>query len=225
LLRILIVEDEKSLLKGMTSIFEEEGYMVMTADNGADGLYLAEHNIFDLLVLDIMMPELDGISLLQALREQDIDVPVILLTAKESVQDRVIGLDSGADDYLVKPFASPELLARARVLLRRRGIMKRSGHVAYRDIELIPKSREGFVAGMPLKLSEKEFDLLEFFVMNHDQILTREQIFDRVWGFDSEANLGVVDLYVHYVRKKLAAADRGGYIQTLRGVGFIFGVE
>jgi DNA-binding response OmpR family regulator len=146
---------------------------------------------------------------------------VLFLTARDSVEDRVLGLESGADDYLVKPFAVPELLARVKALLRRRGAFGKEGRTVYGKLALDPKVKEGYIDEQPLQLTSKEYQLMEFFVLNSEHILTREQIFDRIWGFESEAVMGVVDLYVHYLRKKLSQYHYDWIIQTVRGAGFM----
>jgi two-component system, OmpR family, response regulator CiaR len=220
-MRILVVEDERSLLNVIAEILKDEEYEVDLADNGGDGYTLAATGIYDLLILDIMLPEMDGLEIIQKLRAQSIDTPVIFLTAKDSVEDRVKGLDAGADDYLVKPFASEELLARIRAVLRRNGLLGSEGEVSYGRIRLPEKAFDGYVDDKPLHLTSKEYELLKYLVYNKEQILTRGQILDRVWGFDSEAGDSVVDLYVHYLRKKLAAHGCDDYIRTVRGVGYM----
>jgi len=217
-MKILVVEDDEPLLKTLISILEEGSYEVDFATDGDNGLYLAERRIYDLLILDIMLPQKSGLLIVKELRMKEIHTPVLFLTAKDSVQDRVNGLDAGADDYLVKPFAVEELLARVRALLRR----NRTGdedELRYGPISLRPSEHEGFVDGKPQKLTIKEYELLEYLINNREQILTREQIFDRVWGFDSEAAVSMVDVYVHFLRKKLS--QYGEYIRTVRGVGYV----
>ncbi|MFF0829560.1 response regulator transcription factor [Brevibacillus sp. NPDC003359] len=220
---ILAVEDEKALLQTIAGVLTDEGYQVDMAERGDDGLLLAERGIYDLLVLDIMMPGMDGLSLVRTLRAKGILTPVLFLTAKDSVESRVEGLDAGADDYLVKPFAAEELTARVRALLRRQGKHNTEGELAYGPLSLKINEYDGFVDDEPMKLTTKEYELLKYFLQNREQILTRQQIFDRVWGIDSEANYGVVDLYVHYLRKKLGAYE--GFIRTIRNVGYILKKE
>ncbi len=219
-MRILVVEDDRSLLNAITTVFREEAYQVDEAESGDDGLFLAEQEIHDLLVLDIMLPEMSGLSIIQHLRSKSISTPVLLLTAKDSVSDRVNGLDVGADDYMVKPFAIPELLARVRCLIRRRSSVGSDGEINYHTVSIKPKLQDGYIKGTPLKLSIKEYELLEFFLLNKEQILTREQIFDRIWGFESETNNAIVDLYVHYLRKKLMTHECDHFIQTVRNIGY-----
>jgi DNA-binding response OmpR family regulator len=220
-MRILAVEDERHLLQAISAVFTEEGYQVDCADRGDEGLLLAERGIYDLLVLDIMMPGLDGLSIVRKLRSKGNLTPVLFLTAKDSVEARVEGLDAGADDYLVKPFAVEELLARTRALLRRNGKFAKEGELSYGPICLKEYEHDGYVGPHPLRLTSKEYDLLKYFLYNREQILSRDQIFDRVWGIESEVNYGIVDLYVHYLRKKLADHGCDHYIRTIRNVGYI----
>lgn len=220
---ILVVEDERALLQSISGVLSEEGYQVETAERGDDGLLLAERGIYDLLVLDVMLPGTDGVTMVKTLRNKGISTPVLFLTAKDSVKSRVEGLDAGADDYMVKPFAVEELTARARALLRRNGKSAPEGELAYGPISLKVHEYDGYVEDEAMKLTSKEYELLKYFLQNREQILTRQQIFDRVWGIDSEANYGVVDLYVHYLRKKLGAHEH--LIRTIRNVGYILKKE
>lgn len=220
-MRILVVEDEKTLREAVSDVLSEENYLVDGVGTGDEGLYLAEQGIHDLLILDIMLPELNGLEIVKRLRNKGDSTPILLLTAKDSLEDKVTGLNSGADDYLVKPFAVPELLARVKALLRRRGNVGQEGEIAYHDIVINNRLKQASVGEQPLDLTLKEFELLEFFVLNSEQILTREQIFDRIWGFESETTGGIVDLYVHYLRKKLAPYHKDTLINTVRGAGFM----
>lgn len=220
-MRILLVEDDQPLREAIAAVLREEAYQVDDAEDGEDGLLLARQDIYDLLILDIMLPGISGTELLKRLRQQRIAAPVMFLTAKDSVEDRVAGLDLGADDYLVKPFATQELLARVRVLLRRRGGVGQDGDLTYGLLTLRPKAYDGYVNNRPLKLTNKEFKLLEFLMLNREQILTRDQIFDRVWGFDADSSSSVVDVYMHYLRKKLAEHACDSLVQTVRGVGYM----
>lgn len=220
-MRILIIEDDVPLLHAISAIFLDESYQVDQATTGDEGLLMAESGIYDLLVLDIMLPLLDGFSIIKQLRTKGISTPILILTAKDSIEDRVKGLDYGADDYLIKPFATDELLARSRALLRRAGKIGFVGEVAYGPITISPNEHEALVQGKALKLTSKEFDLLLYLVQNKEQILTREQIFERIWGIHSETGESIVDLYIHYLRKKLSEAGYGNLIRTIRGVGYM----
>jgi len=220
-MRILAVEDDQALLKVIVALLQEESYQVDQAETGDAGYQLAEQGIYDLLLLDIMLPGMSGLSIIQKLRAKSVLTPILLLTAKDAVEDRVKGLDAGADDYLTKPFAVSELLARIRALLRRQGKLGAEGEMTYGPISLRPATHDGYVNEQPMKLTIKEYELLEYLLRTHEQILTRDQIFDRVWGFDSEASSAVVDVYVHYLRKKLASHGYDDSIRTIRGVGFM----
>ncbi|UQZ81005.1 Response regulator MprA [Paenibacillus konkukensis] len=223
-MRVLIVEDDVSLLAVIRDIFEGESFLTDTAESGDEGYYLAQQVIHDLIVLDVMLPGMSGIEIVRRLRSQGMLVPIILLTAKDAVEDRVSGLDAGADDYLTKPFAVSELMARTRAVLRRRGTIGQEGDLICGPIRLVPGLRDAFNGEIPLHLTATEYALLEFFLCNKDRILTREQIFDRVWGFDSGAATSAIDVYVHHLRKKLAAHGADSLLRTVRGVGYVFHV-
>ncbi|KIL40148.1 response regulator [Gordoniibacillus kamchatkensis] len=217
-MRILAVEDDVSLLKTIKNILLEEGYRVDVAETGDDGLYMAEQGIYDLLVLDIMLPGMDGLNIVRRFRSKGLGAAVLLLTAKDSVEDLVKGLDSGADDYLTKPFEVRELLARVRALLRRHGSAGAEGELRYKRLALSAKVRDAFIDGEPLGLTQKEYELFEFLMRNREQILTREQLCSRVWGLDSETGFNVVDVYIFYLRKKLRPFQYDHVIQTVRNV-------
>ncbi len=221
-MKILVVEDDDPLREAIVSLLTEENYIIDEAATGDEGLYLAEQGIYDLLVLDIMLPEISGLDIVKQVRTAGDAVPILLLTARDSVADKVNGLETGADDYLVKPFAIQELLARIKALLRRGGAVANDGKISYGGVMVDSKVRDGFVDSQALGLTTKEYDLLEFLVLNKEQILTREQIFDRVWGFESETTINVVDLYIHYLRKKLAQSSHDSLLRTVRGAGFMF---
>lgn len=220
-MRILVIEDDSVLREATVSLLTEEKYIVDEAATGDEGLYMAEQGIHDLLVLDIMLPEISGLEILKTLRAQGSTVPILLLTARDSIDDRVLGLEAGADDYLVKPFAIRELLARIKALMRRKGNLAPEGELKYGGISLNSKIRDGFAGRQSLSLTTKEYDLLEFLILNREQIVTRDQIFDRIWGFESDTTAAIVDLYIHYLRKKLAPHSLDSLIQTVRGAGFM----
>lgn len=219
-MKILVVEDDELLRSAITSVLLDEGYTVEDTGHGDEGLFLAEQEIYDLLVLDIMLPGMSGLDILKQLRMKTIPVPVLFLTARDSIQDRVTGLNIGADDYLVKPFAIAELLARIKALLRRKGGVLEE-LLAYKNISLNPKLQEAYYQSDPMELTGKEYELLEYFVVNCERILTREQIFDRLWGYDSESSYGIVDVYIHHIRKKMMTIGCEHFIQTVRGVGYM----
>ena len=220
-MRILVVEDDQMLREAVVTVLKEEEYLIEEAGTGDEGLYLAEQGTHDLLILDIMLPEINGLEIVKHVRAQGNAVPILLLTAKDSVEDKVTGLNNGADDYLVKPFAVPELLARVKALLRRTGAGGKEGELCYGNVAANPKLKDGFIGGEALHLTSKEYELLEYLILNQERILSREQVFDRIWGFESETGIGIVDLYVHYLRKKMLPYGRDLLIQTVRGAGFM----
>jgi two-component system response regulator CiaR len=219
--RVLVVEDDLPLRRIISSILEEEGYEVDLAENGEEGLFFASSFNYDLITLDIMMPKMDGYSLIKKLRSEGIQTPTLFLSAKDRIEDKVRGLDLGADEYIVKPFATEEFLARIRSLLRRAGKIGLEGKISYGPILLDTNQHEGYIDGQDLKLTIKEFELLQYLIQNKEQILTRDQIFERVWGLESETTDTIVDLYIHYLRKKLAPLNFDGMIRTVRGVGYM----
>lgn len=219
-MQVLIVEDDLPLRHGIEAVLRDESYQVDSAENGEDGWYMAASGIYDLLILDIMLPEMDGITILKKLRESGIDTPALFLTAKDSQEDIVAGLDVGADDYLVKPFAVEILLARIRSLLRRAGKLAVEGQFVYGSITLLNKEFDASVGDSRLHLSGKEFELFQYLLQNREQILTRDQIFNRIWGFDSDTSGDIVELYIHYLRKKLTPFGIDHWIRTVRGVGY-----
>ena len=219
-MKILVVEDDELLRSAITSVLIDEGYSVEETGNGDEGFFLAEQAIYDLLVLDIMLPGMSGLEIVKQLRVKTIYVPVLLLTAKDSIEDRVTGLNIGADDYLVKPFAVAELLARIKALLRRKGGGLEE-MLTYINISLNPKLQEAYCESEAMGLTGKEYELLEYLVVNRERILTREQIFDRLWGYESESSYGIVDVYVHLIRKKMVVTHCDNLIRTVRGVGYM----
>lgn len=219
-MRLLVVEDNRQLLQEITRFLSED-YDVDSAENGDDALYLAEQNIYDAIVLDVMLPGMDGFEVTRQLREKKVDTPIIFLTARDAVEDRVRGLNLGGDDYVVKPFQEQELQARVSAILRRSSTMTLSHTFCYKGIEMDDKRKEVKVDGDILPFTTKQYDLLEYLIQNADQILTRDQIFDRIWGFDSDTTVGIVEVYVHQLRKKLKKSGYDGDIQTVRGIGYM----
>ncbi len=217
--RLLVVDDEPAVRTSLERALVLEGYEVELAENGAQALERIESQPPDAVVLDILMPGLDGLAVCRRLREQGSRLPVLLLTARDAVGDRVAGLDAGADDYLVKPFALEELLARIRALLRRTGPDDGAG-LRFADLELDPLTREVRRGAREIELTRTEFNLLELFLRNPRQVLTRSLIFERVWGFDFGPSSNSLDVYVGYLRRKTEAADEPRLIQTVRGVGY-----
>ncbi|MFT8363382.1 MAG: response regulator transcription factor [Sporolactobacillus sp.] len=219
-MRLLAVEDNRSLLDEIVRLLAEE-YKVDSADNGEDGLYLAEQEIYDVIVLDVMLPGMDGFEMTRRLREEGIATPIIFLTARDAVSDRVRGLNMGGDDYLIKPFQNQELKARVAAVLRRSSPMTLNKTLRYKTIEMDSKRRAVTLNGEDLSFTSKQYDLLEFLIQNEEQILTREQIFDRIWGFDSETTVGIVEVYIHQLRRKLKDYGYDADIRTIRGIGYM----
>ncbi len=220
-MRVLLVEDDQALGKSVERFLKEENYEVDLGVDGEEGLWLAKLSDYDVFIFDVMMPKLDGFTLIKKLRQEGIKTPTLLLTAKDRVEDRVKGLDLGADDYLTKPFAGQELLARLRSLLRRAGKLEVEGKLTYGKIQMDVNQHEGFVDESPLRLTIKEYELLMYMIQNKEQILTRDQIFERVWGVESDTTDSIVDLYIHYLRKKLAPFEMDKSVRTVRGVGYM----
>jgi two-component system response regulator MprA len=216
--RILVVDDERRITALLRRALVYEGYDVDLASDGAAGLRLARDRAPDLVILDVMMPEIDGIEVTRRLRAVG-DVPILLLTARDTVPDRVVGLDAGADDYLVKPFALDELLARVRALLRRRE-GPQGGTLSFGDLTLDLARREGRRGNRPFELTTKEFDLLGLFLRHPRHVLTRDFILDEVWGYD-RGDANVLEVYVGYLRSKLEEDGESRLIQTVRGAGYV----
>ena len=223
-MRVLLVEDELSISQFIRQGLSEAGYAIDVVADGRDGLDYVLSVDYDVLLVDIMLPRLNGLQLVEALRERSIKTPVLLLTARDEIDDRVKGLDAGADDYLTKPFAFPELLARIRALLRRPPLQIDTV-LQVGDLELDTVRREIRRAGRLIDLSPREFTLLDYMMRHPRQVLTRTQIAEHVWNFDFVSDSNVVDVYIGYLRRKI---DRGAsipLIQTVRGVGFRISAE
>jgi len=219
-MRILVVDDERAVRESLRRALSLEGYEVELAGDGAQALAVLEENAEpDLVVLDVLMPQIDGLEVCRRIRSAGRAVPVLMLTARDEVKDRVAGLDAGADDYVVKPFALEELFARVRALLRRSG-SDTDEVLRFADVELDPRAHEVRRAGMPLSLTLTEFSLLELFMRNPRQVLTRSIIFERVWGYDFGYASNSLDVYIGYLRRKTEAGGGPRLIQTVRGVGY-----
>jgi two-component system, OmpR family, response regulator MprA len=227
--RILVVDDEPALRDALDSSLAFEGYHVLTATDGIEALEAVEHERPDLVLLDVMMPRMDGLTAVRRMRSRGDSVPVLMLTARDAVGDRVTGLDVGADDYLAKPFELDELFARVRALLRRSALAAEAARLeaadddevlAFDDLRMNTATREVTRSGRPVELTRTEFMLLEMFLSHPRQVLTREQILKAVWGFDFEPSSNSLDVYVMYLRRKTEAGGMPRLIQTVRGVGY-----
>ncbi len=220
-MHILVVEDEKRLAALLRRVLVEERHVVDVAHDGATGLGMILGSSYDLVVLDLMLPEMDGMSVCREVRKAKIDVPVLMLTARGAVEDKVAGLKIGADDYLVKPFAMEEFLARVDALLRRRSRqLDGSSQLQVADLSLDLLRHEANRGGRPIELTAKEFALLEYLMRHPGQVLTRTQILDHVWGYDLDTLSNVVDIYIHYLRDKIDRGPSQPLIKTVRGVGY-----
>lgn len=223
-MRILVAEDEKSLNRIITKRLIKEGYCVDSCFDGEEAYDYIKSGEFDAIVSDIMMPKCDGVGLVKKIRGEGIKTPVIFLTARDSIEDRVIGLDSGAEDYLVKPFAFEELLARIRVLIRKQA-GSGTNLLTIGDLRLDISTRQVTRSGKSISLSAKEFDVLEYLMQNKNTVLSREQIENHVWNFDYSGGTNVVDVYIRYLRKKIDDSFETKFIQTIRGVGYMLKEE
>ena len=223
-MRLLLVEDEKKVSSFIKKGLEEEGYAVDSATDGDTGVMMGLDGIHDLIILDINLPGKDGLSVLQELRKKKITTPVLLLTVRAAIEDKVIGLDTGADDYLTKPFAFQELLARVRALLRRQTDAE-APLLKVADLTLDPARRLVFRGEEKIELTTKEFALLDYFMRNPDRVLTRTMIADHVWDYDFDPMTNVIDVYVNYLRNKIDSGREPKLIHTVRGVGYVMKVE
>lgn len=218
-MRILLVEDEHRLASVVRRGLEEEGYAVDVAYDGKDGLSMAQLGDYDLMILDLMLPSVDGLTVVRSLRRKQINTPVLILTARDTVDDLVAGLDSGADDYLTKPFAFRELLARTRALIRRDS-MVRDPVIRVDDLEVDTISRRVRRGGQQIELTSKEYGMLEFLIRNPNYVLSRTQIAEHVWDYDFTAMSNVVDVYIRHLRRKIDDGFEPKLIHTIRGSGY-----
>jgi two-component system response regulator MprA len=222
---VLVVDDDPKLLSMLRRTLIYEGFHVLTADNGDSALSEVQAHRPDVVVLDWLMPGMDGISVLRHLRVAEDKTLVLMLTARDAVENRVEGLESGADDYLAKPFAPSELLARVHALLRRPSVTLSDEKLTYADLCLDPLTRETRRGERPFELTSKEFDLLRYLMRHPRQVLKREQILQEIWGYDFNGEYNVLEVYVGYLRKKTEAANEPRLIQTVRGVGYVLREE
>ena len=222
-MQILVVEDEQKVAAFLRQALAEAGYAVQVAHDGAAGLALAQSTVFDLLVLDQMLPLVSGLDLCRALRNARDETPILMITARDALEDKVLGLDSGADDYLTKPFSIDEMLARVRALLRRGAVPRTPAVLAVDDLTLDTQTRRAHRGGREFELSAREYALLEYLMRNARRPVSRTQIAEHVWGFDFDSGSNVIDVYVSYLRRKVDASTDQKLIRTLRHVGYQIG--
>ena len=219
-MKVLLAEDEKRMNRALCEILRREGYDVTAVDNGEDALYELESGVYDLSVLDVMMPGMNGYNVAKQARRSGIKTPILMLTAKSELDDKVEGLDSGADDYLTKPFMTKELLARVRAL-GRRNLPTNDGSLTYEDLTLDVKNAVlKCDNGQSVRLGEKEMRILEYLIANQGQVLSREQIALKIWGYESDSEYNNVEVYMSFARKKLAFVESKCEIKALRGIGY-----
>lgn len=219
-MRVLVVEDEKKVASFIKRGLEEESFSVDVAYDGEEGLDMAANNPYDVILMDLMLPKKDGLSVIRELRERDIVTPVLCLTAKDTVEDIVEGLETGSDDYLTKPFAFGELLARVKALLRRTS-KDRGAEIYFADLRLDPVSHKVWRSDKEIDLTAKEYGLLEYFMRNPNEVLTRAMIAEHVWDYTFDSFTNIIDVYVNYLRKKVDRDYDTKLIHTVRGVGYV----
>ncbi len=223
-MRILLVEDEKDLAEIVCMGLEEEGYVVDVANDGEEGLYMAENYPVDAIILDIMLPKLDGLTILSTLRKNGHNTPVLLLTARDALLDKIKGLDTGADDYLTKPFVFDELLARVRSLLRRKATVKEAV-ITIGDLEINTANHEVKRGDTQISLSAREYALLEYLAYNRDTVVSRTDIIEHIYNEEADMDSNVVDVYINYLRNKIDKGFDTKLIHTVRGAGYILKAE
>lgn len=221
-MKILIVEDEVRLALALKKLLEKKKYLVDYVTDGLSGFEYANTGLYDLIILDIMLPKMNGIEVLKNLRDIKFTVPVLMLTAKDEVENKVVGLDSGADDYMTKPFSTEELLARVRALLRRKGEIV-DDVLTYESISLNLKKSMILSQTGSIKLPLKEFQIFEMLIANPEQIISKDRIIQKIWGSDSEVEFNNVEVYISFLRKKLQYLDTSVQIKTARGIGYYIG--
>lgn len=224
-MKILMIEDEKYMAEAIAQILKKNNYSVDLSFNGEDGLYCALSGIYDIIILDIMLPKMNGLDVLKQLRAEKIDTPVIMLTAKGETEDKITGLDNGADDYLSKPFQTEELLARLRALGRRKGQLINDGVLIFGDIELNPNTLTLSCNDKKIKLTLKESQLLELLINRKGILTSKDTIIEKIWGYESNAEDNNAEVYISFLRKKLSHIKSNVFIQTVRGAGYVLGEE
>ncbi|MCR1849707.1 response regulator transcription factor [Paeniclostridium sordellii] len=220
-MKILVVEDNTKLLGSIVKELEKH-FQVESTSNGEEAYYLIKQNIYDLVVLDLMLPGMDGIQILEGVRKTNEDILVLILTAKESVDDKVKAFMIGANDYLTKPFYMEELVARIYAMLRTKGKLDNKNTLEFKDLKLDLNKKKVTIEGNEIELANKQFNLLEYLLLNKGTILLKEQIFDRIWGLDSDSTIDIVEVYISNIRKKLSTYGYHKYIVTKRRVGYMF---
>lgn len=220
-MKILVVEDNKKLLQTIEKELARH-FEVECCEDGEEALYLIKQGIYDLVVLDLMLPGLDGIDILKNVRKDHIDTPILILTAKESLDEKMEAFSIGANDYLTKPFYMEELVARVYAILRTTGKLKNKNVLQFKDLHVDINEKRVFINDCEIELQNKQFNLLEYFLLNKGCILLKEQIYDRIWGLDSDSTIEIVEVYVSNLRKKLSKFGYDKYIKTKRKVGYIF---
>jgi DNA-binding response OmpR family regulator len=218
-MRILVVEDDRRLANIMKRGLIEEGYSVDNAYDGEEAEYMAEETPYNVIVLDVMLPKKDGISVCRELRAKKVNTPILMLTGKDSVEDRVLGLDSGADDYQIKPFAFTEVVARVRALLRRE-VLPKSNRLEVGDLVLDTLTREVWRGERKIELTTKEYSILEYFMRRPNVVVTRTMLEETVWNYEFDGVSNIIDVYIRKLRSKLGGEDDDGLIQTVRGAGY-----
>ena len=218
-MNILIVDDEKQLTEALAAILKQHNYSVDCAYNGEDGFDFASSGIYDLIILDVMMPKMDGFTMLKLLRARKIDVPVLMLSAKSEISDKIEGLNLGADDYIAKPFNSGELLARIKALLRRKDTF--TGNVlSFNDVSLDRDTFELIKENKKIALGKKEFQIMEMLMLNSGKSIDKEKFIEKIWGYDTDAEYNTIEVYVSFLRKKLTAVGAITKIKSIRGIGY-----
>ena len=219
-MRILIIEDEKILSNTIKDIFKQD-FEIDQAYDGEEGELYAKQDIYDVIILDLMLPEMSGYDVLKKIREENVNTPVLILSAKDGIGDKVKGFNYGADDYMVKPFEREELLARLEAILRRCNKSYKNDILKFKELELNIKNHNVTINGEQVSLYGKQFDILEFLLNAQNTIITKEQIFDKIWGFNSDTTTNVVEVYASNLRKTLKKYGYDKYIKTIRGVGYL----
>lgn len=219
-MRILLIEDEEVLSNTIKDVLKSE-YEVEQAFDGLEGELYAKQDIYDVIILDLMLPEKNGYQVLESIRKENILTPVLILTAKDSLKDKLQGFQIGADDYLTKPFATEELKARIEVMIRRNNPNYYKKEIVFKDLKIDISNRSAYIKENELKLQGKQFDMLEYLINYKDRIITKEQIFDKIWGFDSDTTANVVEVYASGIRKELKKYGYDKYFKTIRGVGYM----